>query len=318
MFQIAIVFLSAISISIVSGYFSITGMTSLFGGATYWAIVAMMCVLEFGKIIAATWLHANWQNPAVSFLHKSYLSLAVIALMLITAMGIYGYLAKGFLDQQIPMGAISLQIAQKERQIETDKGNIQRLTDRQTQLDAAVTSLVEQKYVVKSLAVRTQQKTEREQIAADLLTAQKDIDQLSADLVPIKMRGQDQDSKLGPIKFVADLFGWTRPDEAVRMVILTLMFAFDPLAVVLVLSGAISVREYFKRDKPVLRGRPRTDSLNEGSAALERLVEPRPQSALTAEEDISDKQAILRILQRNPDSIEDILDTVIEYHSKKD
>lgn len=305
LFSAVIVFGTAFALSMLAGSISIVGMMALFQ-ADGIIIALMMGVLEVSKLVTAGWLHANWRNRSVSVLHKSYLALAVIALMVITAIGIYGYLAKGYLDQQVPMGAVSLQIAQKERQIETEQGNVQRLNDRQAQLDASVNSLVSQKLVIRSLSVRAQQKRERDQVAAELLTAQKDIDRLSAELVPMRMQNQNVEGKLGPIKFVADLFGWTKPDVAVRMVILILMFAFDPLAVVLVLSGAISVRDHFKRPPRITE-----------SQFSRVKIEPEVEVKIPPLDDVSDKQELLRILQRNPDSIEDILDTVIEWHDRR-
>lgn len=307
MFKIIAVFFSAICIALVSMFYSIVGMTSLFSGA-YWSVVAMMSALEFGKFVSAAWLHGNWRSQAVSRLHKIYLILAIGALMLITATGIYGYLSKAYLDEQVPSGTASLQIALKEQRIATDKEDINRLNDRQKQLDAAVNSLVDQKMVIRSVSIRTQQKKERDQLATDLTTKQNDIERLQTELLPFRTITQDVDTKLGPIKYVGDLFGMTNPDVAVRMVILTLMFAFDPLAVVLVLSGTISVREHFsKKFKPTF-------------ATPEIIRQPyvapvTPQVARSS--DLSDKQQILRILQENPDSIEDIIDTVIEWNDKR-
>lgn len=313
MFKIVVVFCSAICIALVSVFYSIIGMTSLFSGA-YWSVVAMMSSLEMGKFVSAAWLHANWKNPGVSRFHKTYLTMAISALMLITAIGIYGYLSKGYLDEQVPSAAASLRITLKEQQIATDKDNIQRLNDRQKQLDASVNSLVDQKLVIRSLAVRTQQKKERDQLTLDLTAKQQDIERLEAELLPYRTVTQDVDTKLGPIKYVAELFGWTKPDTAVRMVILLLMFAFDPLAVVLVISGTISVREHFA-EKP----RSKQQKFSEPPADTPRIrpVEEQPVVPRPPEEDLSDKQQILQILQKNPNSIEDVIDTVIEWHDKR-
>src|SRR4051812_43974174 len=107
---IALVF--AIAIASVAGFFSIIGLASLFAAA-FWPVVLMGAVLEGGKLVAAGWLHANWHNRNVSPLHKGYLTAAILALMLITAIGVYGFLAKGHLDQQVPLASVSLQIAQR-------------------------------------------------------------------------------------------------------------------------------------------------------------------------------------------------------------
>lgn len=289
----------AVAIAAVAGFFSITGLTALFAAA-FWPVIAMGTVLESSKIVAAGWLHANWHNPRVSVLHKTYLTCAIGALMLITAIGIYGYLAKGHLDQQLPLGTVNLQIGERQQQIDTDRSNIQRLNERQAQLDAAVNSLIQQNFVIRSQSVRAQQKIEREQISVELVAAQQDIDRLNREMLPLRMQSNDVDAKLGPIKYVAELFGWTNPDVAVRMVILVLMFAFDPLAVVLVLSGLISLGEWFTQHPTIVESQP-----------LELLTQNLP---ILPQED--DKQIILAMLRRNPAIIEDVIDTVLEWHEQ--
>ena len=283
-------------------------------------------VLEFGKLLVAAWLHGNWRNPKVSMVHKGYLSLAIIALMLITSIGIYGYLAKGFLDQQTPLGAVSIQIAQKQQQIDTATENIKHLNDRQSQLDAAVNSLIGQNQVVRSQTIRNQQKKERDQIVGEITTDQKDIERLTNELVPLKMSTNDVEAKLGPIKYVAELFGWTKPDVAVRFVILILMFAFDPLAVVLIISGSISFNEWLEERK-LQQPEPK---IVEVQQAPKKISRPDPFEPIIIgkrlDTDIkvdlipvtgeSDKETILAILQRNPDTMEDIIDTVIEWHEQ--
>ena len=293
----------AFAIAAVAGFFSITGMTALFAAA-YWPVVTMMVVLEAGKLTAAGWLHAHWRSLRVSLPHKVYLALAIVALMLITAIGIYGFLAKGFLDQQVPSQAMSLQIAQREQQIAVARTNLADLTARQGQLDAAVNSLITQNFVLRSQAVRTQQRQEREQIASEIKTTQQAIEQQTSDLLPMQMAANTAQAKLGPVKYVADLFGWTQPDIAVRMVILTLMFAFDPLAVALVIASSISLGEWLNKDAPAVP----VPSVSDSDPPIIHL-DPHVDAA-------TDKQTVLAILRRNPDVVEDVLDTVLEWHGQ--
>ena len=300
---------SAAAIAAVAALFSLTGLAAIFA-ASYWPIIAMGAVLENGKLVAASWLHANWSNPRVSWFHKGYLSAAILALMLITAIGIYGYLAKGHLDQEVPLGTANLQIAQRQQQIDTDRANITRLTDRQAQLDAAVNSLIQQNFVVRSQSIRAQQKAEREQIAGDLLTAQHDVDRLSQEMLPLKMQTNDVEAKLGPVKYVADLFGWTDRDAAVRMIILILMVAFDPLAISLVLAGSISVQEWIEQ-----RSGPNEAKQEEPLSSAFLSVPPIIHSTYPVDPE-SDKQAILAMLRRNPSVVEDVIDSVLEWHEQ--
>ena len=305
-FGLSIVFLSALALSVLAATISIIGMMALFPSDGI-MIAVMMGTLEASKLVAATWLHSNWHNKAVSILHKIYLSLAVVSLMLITAIGIYGYLAKGYLDQQSPISTTNIQIATREQQIKTLQDNIKGLNDRQAQLDASVNALITQNQIVKSQTYRNQQKTERAQIAKDLDSDQKEIDRITQELVPMKIATTNVELKLGPIKYVADLFGWKNPDAAVRMVILMIMFAFDPLAIMLILSGSISMRKSsdIVVEKPIV-------PIVEHKHTIQKIEIP----PVSESDDMSDKQAILNILQRNPNVIEEMLDTVIEWHDK--
>lgn len=237
--------LFAVLISAVAGYFSIIGLATLFS-ATFWAVVVMGVVLEGGKLVAAAWLHANWRNKAVGWLHKTYLTLAVFALMVITAVGIYGFLAKGYLEQEAPLATVNIQIEQREAQITQLRGDLDRLTNRQRQLDAAVDALIAQNRVTQANNMRNQQRTERAEIIRETDAKNREISRLAAEIVPLRTQTSEVQAKLGPIRYVADLFGWQDLDAAVRLVILVLMFAFDPLAVVLVISGTISIGQWIE------------------------------------------------------------------------
>ena len=92
--------LTAISIAAVAAWFSIAGLITIFSASTV-AIAVMAGVLEVGKLVTASWLYRNWENT--KFLLRTYLTLAVIILMFITSMGIFGYLSKAHLDQVSPV-----------------------------------------------------------------------------------------------------------------------------------------------------------------------------------------------------------------------
>lgn len=231
----------AIIISCVAAYFSVVGLAAIFA-ATFWAVVIMGVSLEAGKIVAAGWLHANWHNSAVNRLHKSYMTMAVVVLMVITALGIYGFLSKGHLEQQASGAPVVLQITQKETRIDQLKGQIDVLTARQSQLDTAVNAIIADN-AQGGLRVRRQQASERAEIRKELDAANQEINTLTTELVPLKTDIAEVDAKLGPIKYLAEAFGWKDPEAAVRLVILLLMFAFDPLAVVMVISGLITINE---------------------------------------------------------------------------
>ena len=88
--------ITALGISAVAAFYSIVGLMAIFSASAL-SIAVMGIVLEIGKLITASWLYQNWKR--VPFLLKSYLTIAVIVLMFITSMGIFGYLSKAHIDQ---------------------------------------------------------------------------------------------------------------------------------------------------------------------------------------------------------------------------
>lgn len=231
----------ALLISGIAAYFSVVGLAAIFS-ATAGAVIIMGCALEAGKLTSAGWIHENWNNPKVTGLHKGYMVAAVAALMLITSLGIYGFLAKGHLEQKAPLAPIELQIAQKEARITQINADIARLTAQQSQTDSALNAVMS-KDATKGLRVRGRLNTERRDIQTKIDTETSELNTLSNELVPLKLKVNEVETKLGPIKYIADLFGIKDTEGAVRIVILILMFAFDPLAIVMVLSSVISIAD---------------------------------------------------------------------------
>jgi hypothetical protein len=248
--------LMAFAISGVAAYFSVIGLAALFAAA-FWPVVVMGGVLEIGKLVAAAWLHANWRVKEAGRFLKAYMLTGVAALMLVTGIGIYGYLAKGHLDQQAGLPPTLLRIERIEADIAKRRDDLRRLADRQRQLDSAVDTLIGAgaQRVQQAQQVRDRQRAERTQIAAQTEAANQDIARLSEDLVPLRLVVSENEVKLGPVRYVAELLGWSDTNSAVRLLILILMFAFDPMAVALVLAGTISIRRW-SAEREALRPAP--------------------------------------------------------------
>ena len=111
--------ISALSISCVAAYFSIIGLATIFPGSTA-AVITMGIVLEVGKIIAAVWLHRNWKTS--NFFIRSYLSFAVFVLMVITSMGIFGFLSKSHIEHQSQASQEQTLIADIDNKINKERG----------------------------------------------------------------------------------------------------------------------------------------------------------------------------------------------------
>lgn len=236
--------LSAISIAAVAAYFSIIGLSVVFA-ATMIPVIVMASVLEAGKLVAAQWLKNNWKNKAVALWHKASLFVIIIGLMIITSIGIYGFLSKGHLEQSAPTGTYSLQIATKENKIETLKNQIDRLQISITQIDDSYNKLLENNKNTRiAINERNRQQANRKALEKEIDSKLLEIETVQEELVSLKLKTAQVDAKLGPIKYVAELLNFNDPEVAVRIIIVMLIIVFDPLAIILLLSANITLKEW--------------------------------------------------------------------------
>jgi hypothetical protein len=245
---IVLLLFSALAVSAVAGYFSIVGLMAIFPAAAM-SILAMGIVLEIAKLITASWVYRYWDKAALVM--KSYFTVAVIILSLITSMGIFGFLSRAHLEHTISVGGDNaLRISQLERQISNEQRTI---TDGETvlaQLDQTVQTLINYDRIRGddgALAVRQSQATEREQINNQIQTSLRSIEKIQQELLPLQKEKLDIELEVGPIKYIAEMiYGETGQDvidKAVRLIIIMLIFVFDPLAILLVIAANMSLRE---------------------------------------------------------------------------
>ena len=154
-----IALLVALSLSVVSGYYSIVGLATIFSSAFY-AVVFMGCVLEAGKLVTASWLYNNWSiAPRIL---KYYLTFAVIILMFITSMGIFGFLSKAHIDQTVTLNTgTSDQIKIIVSKINNEKDSIADLDKQIKQIDDAINKLTERGQASSSLSAADRQRKNR-------------------------------------------------------------------------------------------------------------------------------------------------------------
>jgi len=245
MFTILITFLSAISISIIAAGYSIVGLSTLFAGAVI-PIIAMGTALEVGKLVSASWLYNNWRNPLVPKSLKAYLFSAIIVLIFITSMGIFGFLSKAHLDQVKPQSSNNIKIELVDTQIKQQQIIIDRSQKTLTLLDQSLEKYIDMEYVTRGLKEREKQKPERDALTLAINQASDKIAQLSNEKGSLQLEQDKIEAEVGPIKYVAELIYGDEAkdhfDEAVRWVIIILIFVFDPLAVLLLIAANISLR----------------------------------------------------------------------------
>lgn len=275
MFLGLVTLLTALSISGVSAFYSIVGLTAIFAAA-HWPIIIMGSVLETGKVVTTLWLHYNWKRAAIGL--KLYLSAAVIILMFITSMGIFGFLSKAHLDQGVPTGEIQAQVALLDAKIQTQQDNIESSQTASAQLNAQVDQLLSRTTdangASKAANLRRAQREERSQLQTDIDTAQAEISKLREARAPIATSLRKVDAEVGPIKYIAALVYGDTPDQnllekAVRWVIIVIVSVFDPLAIMLLLAATTSL-DWAKLDRLVRRQEQILDTHNND---IEKLID---------------------------------------------
>ena len=246
MFLTLLTFISAISISVIAAGYSIIGLATLFAGA-FVPIVAMGSALEVGKLVAASWLYHNWRSNIPRLL-KTYLFLAIIILIFITSMGIFGFLSKAHLDQVKPTSGNNIKIELIDNQISQQELIITRSQNTLDRLDKALDVYIDKEYVSRGLKERKKQKEERDLLNLAIKNATDEIVKLTNEKASLKLEQDKIEAEVGPIKYIAEMIYGDQAkemfDHAVRIVILVLIFVFDPLAVLLLIAANISLNQW--------------------------------------------------------------------------
>jgi Tfp pilus assembly protein PilO len=265
--------LTGLTISAVAIYYSVVGLTAIFSAAVI-PIIIMGSALEVGKLVCASWLKANWEK-APRFM-KYYMISAVMVLMLITSMGIFGFLSKAHNDQNLVSGDVQSKIAIYDEKIKTAKDNIEANRKQLKQMDEAVDQIMgrstDEKGADKANAVRKSQLRDRQALAKDIEANQKLIASLNDEAAPIRAEVRKVEAEVGPIKYIAKfIYGEKGADEnmleqAVTWIIILIVIVFDPLAVIMLLAAQMTfgwMREQKEIDYMEKHFEEVADSLNE-------------------------------------------------------
>ena len=234
---------TALIISVGAAYYSILGLTAIFAAA-FWPIVILGSSLEVGKIVSTLWLHKYWHRAEIQY--KIYLSAAVAILMVLTSMGVFGFLSKAHLDQAVPSGDIQAQVQIYDDKIKTQRDNIEAARKALRQMDEAVDQTMSRSSTEqgadKAANLRRGQARERGNLQNDISRAQSEITKLQEQRAPIASQARQIEAEVGPIKYIAALIYGDNPDanlleKAVRWVIILIVIVFDPLALTLLLAA---------------------------------------------------------------------------------
>jgi hypothetical protein len=251
-----LLFLNAIVLSGIAAYYSVVGLTAIFSAALI-PVVIMGGSLEVAKLVVASWLYRYWKSIPV--LMRAYFTVALMILMLITSMGIFGFLSKAHSDQSLVSGDVQAKIAVYDTKIQTAKENIDANRRALKQMDEAVDQVMgrsqDEKGADKAVALRRGQAKERTRLLSEIAAEQKTISQLSEERAPIAAEVRKVEAEVGPIKYIAAMIYGDNPDgnmleHAVRWLIILLICVFDPLAVLMLIAANLTqIKQKEWRDK---------------------------------------------------------------------
>lgn len=240
-----LLFAVALSLSALAAYYAVMGLIAIFAAAVV-PIALMGSMLEASKLVVASWLYQNWKE--IPALMKSYFVVALVVLMMLTSMGIFGFLSKAHLDQAIPTGDVQSKLALIDEKIKTEKENINANRKELTQLDAQVDQTIartdDAKGTERAITVRRNQQKDRNRILNEIGSAQTKIAKYNEERAPIASEVRKVEAEVGPIKYIAALIygdesatDVTMLEKAVRIVTILIVIVFDPLAVLLLIAA---------------------------------------------------------------------------------
>ena len=265
----------ALALSAVAAFYSIAGLAAIFAAAVI-PIVIMGSILEAAKLVVTVWLHEYWSRCRLAM--KLYLVPAVFFLMLITSMGIFGFLSKAHLDQAVPTGDVAAKVQFIDEKIKTEKDNIEAARRALRQMDESVDQTMsrsnDEKGADKAAQLRRGQARERGILQNDIATAQKKIAILNEERAPIATELRKVEAEVGPIKYIAALIYDDNTDadmleKAVRWVIILLVIVFDPLAIMMLLAATESHK--WERAQPAI---PKKEEETDDVDKLDDNVDP--------------------------------------------
>lgn len=258
MFTAILALIAGLLISGVAIYYSVAGLVNIFAAAAI-PIIIMGTSLEIAKLVATVWLKQNWSIAPK--LLRAYLISAVIVLMAITSMGIFGFLSKAHSDQNLVSGDVQARIEIYDQKIQTARENIEANRRSLAQLDSTVDQTLgrstDEAGANRAVNIRRSQRTERARLLQEIEDEQTTIAKLNEEAAPIKAQARQVEAKVGPIKYIAQMVYGDNPDEnllekSVSWMIIMIVVVFDPLAICLLLASQYSFQQARKKKEEVV------------------------------------------------------------------
>jgi hypothetical protein len=276
-----IIALSALSVSASAAFYSVSGLSKLFAGAAF-AVIVMAASLEVAKLVIASLLYQY--RKTLPFLLKAYLSIACIVLILITSMGIYGFLSAAYQDTANKEGNIEARIVLIETKRDNVKDQLEVYTEEKTSINEAVAELRkglsnnkvqwrdrETNQIITSTSSSTRRALEKQldqaivrqsQINSKVDSLNLKIFEYETEIVETRIE-EGSTSELGPLKYLSGLTGLPM-DKIINYLLLVIIFVFDPLAIALVVAANFAFARLKKPTRENLYGETVECSVPEG------------------------------------------------------
>jgi hypothetical protein len=226
-----LLFLAGILLSGTAAYYSVLGLQAIFNGA-FIPILVMGGSIELAKVVTATFLHRSWKQ--IPGLMRSGMCVSVIVFMFLTSMGIFGFLSKAHLENSANKGAeVTSVVAELRADIDIDNKIVADVDKQIQMLDGTVKD---------NYNTIRRQKSLRASLNADKKAALKRLRESNRKLAAADLEVKKVEVEFGPLKYIAELIygndAANNLDNAVRYVILMIVFVFDPLAILLLIAAS--------------------------------------------------------------------------------
>jgi hypothetical protein len=251
--------LAAFLVAFFAAFFSVTGLSKLFAGASL-AVIFMAGSLEFAKLVSASFLYYYWGR--INRILRGYLVFGVVVLVLITSLGIYGFLTSAYQTTALELGVMDSQTSTVQMKRDRFNEQLQQFNDERNSLTQSITQLTSglsnnvSQYVDRTTGqvITTQSSANRVALERQLTAARNQRDGVSVKIEAISdsisvldnrileiQQGSKVAGEVGPLKFMAEITGLSMA-SIVNIFALLIVFVFDPLAVMLVIAFNMALK----------------------------------------------------------------------------
>ena len=295
---------SALSVSASAAFYSVSGLSKLFAGAAF-AVIIMATSLEVAKLVIASLLYQY--RKTIPRLLKYYLSVAAVVLVLVTSMGIYGFLSAAYQETAAKAGSIDSQIALIETKRDNVREQLAVYNDEKSSINTAVSDLRsglsnnkiqyrdrETGQIITTTSSSTRRALEKQldqailrqtEINTKVDNLNEQLFEYETEIVEVKT-GNDIAGELGPLKYLSGLTGIPM-DRIINYLLLTIIFVFDPLAIALVIAANFA----FEKIRPKTK-----DNIYGEKVVVEKETLDPPQLQLNFDQRIPDLEKEIQIL----------------------